>query len=38
MAVAMINSRATIYQFSADRWNDNKKNTKKIRLSCTNDK
>lgn len=29
MAVAMINRRATIYQFPADRWNDNKKNIKK---------
>lgn len=29
MAVAMINSRATICQFPVDRWNDNKKNTKK---------
>lgn len=27
MAVAMINSCATIYQFPTDRWNDNKKNT-----------
>lgn len=26
MAVAMINSCTTIYQFLADRWNDNKKN------------
>lgn len=30
MAVAMINSCATIYQFPTDRWNDNKKNTKRI--------